>query len=302
MISINDDYCIGPVFKSIVVSKICLSDLGLALASYSFKHIKLKALIHRGPHFGTKTDHIQGLGAAMKVIPKLASYTTLQRSSRPTLWHGDLHLGHIFVWNRDSSAIVGKIDWQYVSIMPAFMQFGMVKPELPPNFDEMDPDEKTFAIAERNQALLSKCYEGTLVKHHLESYLALTRADSAIRRLFSSTDTTWKDGIVPLCDSLIQISEEWHQVGISEPCPYQIADGDLLKHRLELSQCRDWHELKAYTHELLQSDDDGWVPPQLDFDKVQLRHDELLQLYIQKESEELPEEEAKRLWFYTDRT
>jgi hypothetical protein len=51
----------------------------------------------------------------------------------------------------------------------------------------------------------------------------------------------------------------------------------------------------------LHSDDDGWVPPQLDFEKVKARHDELFQLYIQKETEELPEEEARKLWFYIDR-
>lgn len=50
----------------------------------------------------------------------------------------------------------------------------MTKPELPANFDEMDSDEKAFAITERDKALLSKCYEAALAKNHLESYFALT--------------------------------------------------------------------------------------------------------------------------------
>ncbi|KKK24552.1 hypothetical protein AOCH_005942 [Aspergillus ochraceoroseus] len=165
----------------------------------------------------------------------------------------------------------------------------------------MDPDEKAFAVTERDQALRSKCYEAALAKNHLDSYLALTQVDAATRNLLSFAESTWKDGIVPLRDSLMQISENWHQIGFSTPCPYQITSDDLLKHKLELSRYKDWHKLKAYTQELLHSDDDGWVPPQLDFDKVQARHNELFELYIQHESEQLPEQEAKKLWFYIDR-
>lgn len=290
-----------------------LSDLCLALANRGLAHVQHSTLVPRGPHFGAKLEHIHILETAMKIIPKLVGY--IQRFSRPTLWHGDLHLGNIFVCNKDPTRIVGIIDWQFVSIMPAFMQvqwpsfirppenyeIGIVKPDLPPNFDEMDSDEKAFAITERDQALLSKCYEAALAKNHLESYLALTQVDSVARDLLSLTENTWKHGIIPLRDSLVQISEKWRQIGLSEPCPYQITRDDLLRHRLELSRYRDWQKLKAYTQELLHSDDDGWVPPHLDFNKVQARHTELFQLYIRKESEEVPEEEAKELWFYIDR-
>lgn len=323
VIPINDDYCIGPAYNASWFPQFGnqnyagpwagLSDLCLALANRGLAHVQHSTLVPRGPHFGAKLEHIHILETAMKIIPKLVGY--IQRFSRPTLWHGDLHLGNIFVCNKDPTRIVGIIDWQFVSIMPAFMQvqwpsfirppenyeIGIVKPDLPPNFDEMDSDEKAFAITERDQALLSKCYEAALAKNHLESYLALTQVDSVARDLLSLTENTWKHGIIPLRDSLVQISEKWRQIGLSEPCPYQITRDDLLRHRLELSRYRDWQKLKAYTQELLHSDDDGWVPPHLDFNKVQARHTELFQLYIRKESEEVPEEEAKKLWFYIDR-
>lgn len=84
-------------------------------------------------------------------------------------------------------------------------------------------------------------------------------------------------------------------------CLYLITSDDLSKHRLELARCMDWHKLKAYTQELLHSDDDGRVPPQINFDKVQERHVELFQLYMQKETEELSVEEAEKLWFYIEK-
>ncbi|KAE8348917.1 kinase-like domain-containing protein [Aspergillus coremiiformis] len=325
VIPVNDDYCIGPAYNASWFPQrdnekyagpwASLSDLALSLANRGLAHVQYSTLVPLGPNFGTKAEHSRVLEAAMKTIPKLADYTPLQRFSRPILWHRDLHLGNILVCNQDPTTIVGVIDWQFISIMPAFMQVqwpsflsppenyevGIVKPELPPNFSEMDSDEKSFAMAERDQALLSKCYEAALAKSHLESYLALTKMDSALRHLFLFTDCTWKDGIVPLRDSLTWAAENWRPAGFSGPCPYQTTGDELSRHRLELSQYKDWHQLKSYTQELLHSDDDGWVPPQLDFDKVQTRHDELFQLYMQKESEELSEEEAKKLWFYVDK-
>lgn len=183
----------------------------------------------------------------------LAGYTPLQRFSNPTLWHDDLHLGNIFVCDEDPTKILSIIDWQFMSIMPAFMQvqwpsflcppddykIGMVKPELPPNFDEMDSDEKAFAITERDQALLTRCYEAALAKNHLQSYLALTRVDPAIRHLFTFCETTSKNGIIPPRDSLVQISEIWRQMDFPHSCPYQVSNDELSKHKVELARHKD---------------------------------------------------------------
>ena len=254
------------------------------------------------------------LETTKKIIPQLAGFSPLQRFSKPTLWHNDLHLGNIYVSEQDPTTIVNIIDWQFTSIMPAFMQaqwpsfiippddyeVGMVKPELPSNFDAMDSDEKSYALTEQNRALLSKCYEAALAKYHLPSYLALTRVDSDLRQLFTFCENTARDGIVPLRDSLIRISEKWNEMGFNERYPYLITDEDLSTHKLELSAYKDWQTLKGYTQELLQSDNDGWISPQLDFNKVSERHDELYGLYIERETEELSEEDAKNLWFYLD--
>jgi hypothetical protein len=99
----------------------------------------------------------------------------------------------------------------------------------------------------------------------------------------------------------MQISENWDRMGLPHDCPYQFSDDELSRHTRELARYKVWHKLKSYAQELLQSDDDGWVAPQLDFEKVKARHAELFQRYIQKETEEISEEEAKKLWFYVDR-
>jgi hypothetical protein len=192
-----------------------------------------------------------------------------------------------------------QVQWPSFHCPPDEYEIGMVKPE--PNFEELDSDEKAFAIMERDKALLTKCYEAALVKNHLPSYLAFTRVDPAIRHLSTFCENTSKNGIIPLRDSLVQISGNWGQMGLPHDCPYRVSDDELLRHTRELARYKDGHKLKSYAQELLQSDDDGWVAPHHDFDKVKARHAELFQLYIRKETEEVSEEEAKKLWYYVDR-
>jgi hypothetical protein len=110
------------------------------------------------------------------------------------------------------------------------------------------------------------------------------------------------DGVVPLRDSLLQISKNWHHKGIRGPCPYKITPEDIFKHNVELSRFKDWQTLKRHTQELLQTGDDSWVNPRLDFDKAKARHDELSQVYMERETQVMSEEEARDLWFYIERT
>ncbi|PIG79138.1 hypothetical protein AARAC_007728 [Aspergillus arachidicola] len=173
-ITVNDEYCLGPAYNESWFPQ-CengnhsgpwtnLTDLGLALAGRSLTHIQTSTFLPRGPHFGSKDEHSRILEAAMKIIPKLAKHPIVKPYSRPALWHRDLHLGNLYVCDQDPTDIVSIIDWQFLSVMPAFMQVqwprflsppenyktGLIKPELPSNFDEMDPDEKAFAVAENH--------------------------------------------------------------------------------------------------------------------------------------------------------
>ena len=87
------------------------------------------------------------------IVPNDEAYTAA------VLWHTDLHLENIFVNETCPTEITGIIDWQGVHISPAFMHVcypsfidhegpkleGFKKPELPPNFTELDALSKENA-------------------------------------------------------------------------------------------------------------------------------------------------------------
>ncbi|KAL2001051.1 hypothetical protein VTN02DRAFT_2310 [Thermoascus thermophilus] len=294
-----------------------LSDLGLALARRGIWNVKhSRSLVNPGPHYGSPAQHIRILRMAMTAIPILAASPLLQRHSKPVLWHTDSHLGNIFVSKEDPTTIVSIIDWQFTTIMPRFTQVrwpiflnppkhyhtGMLKPELPSNFDAMTPDEKDVAIAERDQAIIAKCYEAALVRSDLGSYLALTRIEEPVHELFTSCEHTYKHGIIPLRDTLIKISKNWHRMGLSEKnCPYTFTPEELARHERELAEYKEWHRLRRNMQQALHANDEGWVPPRVDFEQAQAKHKELFETYLRNMPPGTSEEAARKSWFYVDR-
>lgn len=251
----------------------------------------------------------------MKIIPILANTSLLRRYARPTLWHTDLHMGNIFVSEDDPTDILGVIDWQFISILPGITQVrwprfleppegyktGAIKPELPSDYETMDPDEKAFALSQKDQAMLAKCYEVAFSRAHRDSYSALTKVHDTIRRLFILCERTYKDGLIPLRDCLIRLSDNWHKIGLSGSCPFVLSKEELIAHETQLAEYQDWVKLRQYTQEILFSDEEGWVPPDLDFDKIKAQERELFELYLRRQAPGTLEAEAKMLWFYNAR-
>lgn len=101
---------------------------------------------------------------------KVAPYTLPENSAThaSVLWHGDLNLQNIFVDPKESTRILGIIDWQSVSLFPlftqatrpAFLEYNGPLPEtldkvrLPENFESLNPVEQQKAkVLHQAQAL-----------------------------------------------------------------------------------------------------------------------------------------------------
>lgn len=251
------------------------------------------------------------LQTAKKAIAVMSEAPSLLRHASPNLCHPDFHPGNIFVSEDDPTRIVSVIDWQFTNIMPRFTQVrwplfltppegyqtGMSTPELPP---ECDQGEDSTTKEKQVEALRTKCYEAALVKSHLDSYLTLTKTDVAVRQLFTSCSSTYREGVIPLRDSLIRVFQNWPALGFRGTCPYHFTDEEIARHDHELEEYRKWLKRREYVHERLHSNDGGWVPPGVNFEEVQARHEELYQQFL-RTGDGMPKQDAKKLWFFRER-
>lgn len=115
---------------------------------------------------GTSSEQIAVLRDTIQIMELLDTHPILSRHAQPFLWHSDFHMGNIFVSADDPSRIVSLIDWQSMSILPAFLQAnwpeflkppgnypeGFVQPTLPDDFETLDSDDKALATIEWDQA------------------------------------------------------------------------------------------------------------------------------------------------------
>lgn len=269
----------------------------------------------RGPYYGTPEEHVDTLRTAMKAINAMADSPTLLRHAQPVLCHPDFHPGNIFVSQEDPTNIINIIDWQFTSVMPRFTQVrwplfltppegyrtGMSNPELLPQYDDGEGhDGHDSNERKQAEALRTKCYEAALVKTHLESYLALTETDVAIRHLFTSCSATYREGVVPLRESLIKIFQNWSQLGLQGARPFHFSRDVIVRHENQIEEYRAWLKLREYTHELLCSNDGGWVPPHVNFEGVRAKHDKMYQHFLRSKKDR-PQEDTKKLWFFRER-
>ena len=177
---------------------------------------------------------------------------------------------------------------------------GMSNPELPPEYPDDDSEEHAADSKKQAEALRTKCYEAALVKTHLESYLALKETDLAIRQLFTTCSTTFRDGIIPLQDSLIKIFQNWSRLGLKGICPYHFTNEEISQHESQIEEYRQWLKMREYTHELLRTNDGGWVPPQVNFEEILVKHKDLYRQFLHTKKD-MSEKEAKKLWFFRER-
>lgn len=124
-------------------------------------------------YHGTSAEQIALLQDTIKIMELLDANSILSHNAQPIIWHSDLHMGNIFVSPNDQSRIISFIDWQSISILPAFLQAqwpeflkqpknypeGFVKPTLPDGFENLDSSDKGLATLEWNQAKRAKAYE-----------------------------------------------------------------------------------------------------------------------------------------------
>ncbi|RAL05584.1 phosphotransferase family protein [Aspergillus ibericus CBS 121593] len=242
------------------------------------------------------------------IIPTISHHPLVREVADPVLWHTDLHLGNIFVSMDDPTIIEGIIDWQSTQIAPLFLQArfpeflrppkdynpGTDIPNLPSNFDELDPEQKDQARRERASASQSKYYEMSNLAYNKRVYDAM-KLDRRLWEPFTCCQLFSNGSMVPLRNSLLRVSQDWDFLDLPGSCPFQFSEEELKMHNEKVVLYQDMLYLWDVVKTQLCTDDSGWVPMER-WEKTNDMNKSLFETYIKTMSEELSLDAASKKW------
>ncbi|KAJ5827550.1 hypothetical protein N7447_004313 [Penicillium robsamsonii] len=147
-------------------------------------------------------------------------------------------LGIIGHWLTDEfeycSRIVSLIDLQSISVLPAFLQArwpvflkppqnydykkGIFEVKLRDDFDTLDEDNKIHAMREWSQAKLAKADEIPTLLEDKPAHRAMN-VPRVFRELFLRCGEVSEIGVLPLRACLIELFQNWSDLGFSGECP-----------------------------------------------------------------------------------
>jgi hypothetical protein len=264
---------------------------------------------------GSIDEQTSVLEMAKEVISALKEPPFITKLSTPVLWHTDLHTANIFVSEEDPTTIVSLIDWQALTIAPLFLKAQFPDclpveedyvlgskdlPKLPRNYEDMDAGEKEVAEYQLQQAKLAKGWEMSTMAHNTHAYKALYMP-SHIRELFLRAAVVGEEGDIPLRARLIELAEEWNELGVTAPCPVRFNEGELERHERQFREWKGYQDVGRFARRGLGTDFEGWVSPYRDFEGVMRGNERLLGEAIGRGREwGMRAEEVRGVWPFKD--
>ena len=191
-------------------------------------------------------------------------------SSQPALWHGDLHLGNIFI--SPTGNISSIIDWQETTLeplilkakLPRFLEVnsGHIRLELPDGFSSMLEPSKSIIWNEFCQSMLQQYYFGSLrttlpeIAHVFDNDPLL-----ALRQLAATLAGGLFDqqvDILLLRELMMRVDRNFASHG-KDPINAAVMSSDELNlHRID---GRKWNEFKdLLVDREIPVAEEGWVP------------------------------------------
>ncbi|KAM5490304.1 hypothetical protein MaudMau93_002502 [Microsporum audouinii] len=261
-------------------------------------------------NYGSSSAHKKVLGSAMALVPLISSHPILVANSSPTLLHTDLHMGNIFVTEDGPIEITSIIDWHSITIAPKFIQArwpivvepldgytrGITPPEPLPDLEQLDSEEKKIAIFTHEQNYLAKAYEVCTARHSLHLHNAL-EVPQILKEIYIRGGETITDGIFPLRSCLVDLFHYWQDLGFLEPFPIKFTEDEFSHYNKELPLYEEWYTLKEIVKKALNTDSEGWIYPELDWEEKKRLNEELYQLYLNNAlAADRTMEETRAMW------
>ncbi|KAI4927821.1 hypothetical protein J4E85_006333 [Alternaria conjuncta] len=265
---------------------------------------------------GTLDEQIDTLNMTKEVMSRLNDRTLIGKVSEPVLWHTDLHMGNIYVSGRMPPQISSIIDWQSIVVSPLFLQarfpkfltvdddykLGTIKlPDLPPDLDKMNAEDRELAEYKFQQAKEAKVYEVSTAATNMRVWRCLL-ISSFLRELFTRCGEVSEEGEIPLRACLLQVVDLWDEIGFEGECPLNFSEEDVQRLEQQFEKYSNYHKVHEFARGILNADFEGWINPMLDFPAKQQQNKELLEEFVRRSSEfGMTPEEMRRIWPYSER-
>lgn len=173
---------------------------------------------------------------------------------------------------------------------------GAVQPQLHNNFDELDVAEKKFAISIRDDALITKSYELRSSLYNNRAVYRSINLPPVFREIFIRCGEASKEGTTGLRACLAEFYRSWSMLGLTGRCPISFSKEQLLEIEEEFQEYRDWHDVQEFARSYLDTDEDGWISPELDIREIQQRNRSALDKYIKEMSKRMSPDDARKMW------
>ena len=274
-----------------------------------------------GGYRPSKTSKMSVIEDVRRVLPYILPRDDAYIAS--ILWHNDLHSDNIFVDEDRRTQITGIVDWQGVSLNPAFLNVhypslieyqgpildGFEKPQLPPGYEGLDIDSKKTARALHTAQSVWMMYKVYIQKQAPDLLRLLSNRDFLPWQILGLAASTFDDGeaYVQRILSILAKPEIWQDVLSQNDqemarCPLVYSAEQLSKHQIELDKwqkdvdrkARVLKEVGVYTGW------DGAVLPD-EYDIVLERLERAREKFLNTESESYAEREQwVNVWPFRD--
>ncbi|CAN9242061.1 unnamed protein product [Alternaria alternata] len=293
-----------------------LSSFGIALVERELARLeKSSSARTSGAPRGSFEEHIAVLDMIKKVMSRLNERTLIGKVSEPVLWHTDLHMGNVYVAEGKPAQILSIIDWQSIPVSPLFLQARFPNfvtvgedyplgtkeiPKLPPDFDELNEEEKKITEQRLKDNITAKGYELCTGSKNIRGWKAL-QIPLFLRELFIRCAEASEEGVVPLRACLIEYAANWKDIGFEGECPISFSEEDLQKHEQQFEEYSNYHRVHELARNILGTDFEGWISPYVDFEMKQQQNTALLEEFMHKSSQyDMSPERMREIWPYLD--
>lgn len=262
-----------------------MQELGIALVERGITCIEQNPRPYEPnkPLRGSNEEQLATLKWAKSIFSKMDSQTApgQLQVARPTLWHSDLHMGNIFVSDKDPTQIVSLINWEQTVVWPLFYQvrfpmfldvgddyeLGSDVPTLLE--DQMDEDSQAIARHENEVVRMAKAYEHGCSPDIFEAL----RVPTVFANFITHCERAWKEGAVPIRNCVLEIS---NHAGFSGD-GLKFSEDDMKKYKDEAKLYQTHQNVLALAQKALDTDSNGWIDASEDFEEKQKRNKEVLE-------------------------